>query len=653
MKKFVLIDNTAEYFDVANLEYAVRVLTEAKALGYEPVLVVNKRFKQTAINGIKVCPSYQHYLHRFEAREQIVSRYLRPMQDAYKKLSIAFVMKIVLARAGLLGHKIFIKIDERLPFIEACRLRLKVFLKKFSRVFIAAPFNRFNNNLLFKEATACFLQGTQSLFKELSLTAGDIVYLPNTRPLELHALTQFFHAEPNAPKVSWHLLFRQNIYKGREPDYFYQNESLRGLRCGFAGVEATLATQDLSLYADTIELTRQYACLGILKFMTLPVCIDAVYLKSIQDDSYARTLCVSYLGEARAEKGYPYLPSIVQDVWADYVSTGKIRFVLQSHCTASQAEPAIVVARAQLACFPESQVKLLAQSLSSSDYRNVLLSSDIVIIPYDAEAYYARSASVFVEALAAGIPVVVPAASWMATQLSRVITDYHQSLCADLTHIEARQLQEFSWHTDEELLTPPINIRNMLMKERLSYYASAAVPSTATHAVVFFESVRNTGGEYLTVSVNQQDKMQRSISKSKAILGGLSGEAQSCLIELGQGVDSLSIELKNSFSNYCLEVNRFEINFIMSKVALPESVVGVVYSDAADVAAALKTVIKNYAHYQATAQAFSDAWRDYHGAGNLLKILVDNKNSVSSPSKNFTGEMMRVISQIEQSEVII
>jgi hypothetical protein len=81
--------------------------------------------------------------------------------------------------------------------------------------------------------------------------------------------------------------------------------------------------------------------------------------------------------------------------------------------------------------------------------------------------------------------------------------------------------------------------------------------------------------------------------------------------------------------------------------------VGVVYSDAADVAAALKTVIKNYAHYQATAQAFSDAWRDYHGAGNLLKILVDNKNSVSSPSKNFTGEMMRVISQIEQSEVII
>jgi hypothetical protein len=653
MKRFVLIDNAAESSDVSNLEYAMRVLTEAKALGYEPILVVNKRSKQTAMNGIKVCSSYQHYLHRVEVREQIVSRFVSPLKDAYKKLSIIFVTKIFLAPAGLLGHKIFTKIDERLPFINGYRLRLKVFLKKFSRVFIAAPFNRFKNNLSFKEATECFLLGTQSIFKELSLAAGDIIYIPNMSSLELHALTQFFHGEPNAAKVSWHLLFRQNIYQGREPDYFYQNEGLRGLRCGFAGAAELLATQNLFLYTDTLALTRQYTRLGILKFATLPVCIDASYQKSIHDDNEDRRLCVSFLGEARAEKGYPYLPSIVQDFWVDYISTGKIRFVLQSHCTTARREPAIVVARAQLAAFSDDQVKLLDQSLSSVEYRDILLSSDIVIIPYDAEAYYARSASVFVEALAAGIPVVVPAASWMATQLSNVITDYHQSLCAELTVLEARSLQEFYWYTDEALLTSPVHMRNMLMKERLPYYTAVDVPTMATHAVIFFESVRNSGGEYLTVSVNQQDNMHRSISKSKATLGGLPGELQSFLIELVTGVDSLRIELKNSFSNYCLEVSRFEVNFLMSHVVIPESVVGVVYSDAADVAASLKEVIKNYAHYQATAQAFSQTCREYHGAGNFIKILVDNKNSASLTSKNTSGEMMHATSHIEQSEVSI
>jgi hypothetical protein len=203
------------------------------------------------------------------------------------------------------------------------------------------------------------------------------------------------------------------------------------------------------------------------------------------------------------------------------------------------------------------------------------------------------------------------------------------------------------------LLTPPINSRNMLMKERLPYYASTAVPRAATHAVVFFESVRNTGGEYLTVSVNQQDNLQCSISKSKVTLGGLPGETQSCLIELVLGVDSLRIELKNSFSNYCLEVTRFDVNFILSDVVLPESVVGVVYSDTADVSAALKEVIKNYAHYQATAQAFSDTCKEHHGAQNLMKILIDNNNSDSATRKNFTGEMINATTQIEQSEVSI
>lgn len=57
------------------------------------------------------------------------------------------------------------------------------------------------------------------------------------------------------------------------------------------------------------------------------------------------------------------------------------------------------------------------QPLSEENYREQLLNSDLILLPYDSYAYARRSSGIFVEAMALGIPTIIPKGSWMETQV--------------------------------------------------------------------------------------------------------------------------------------------------------------------------------------------------------------------------------------------
>jgi hypothetical protein len=58
-------------------------------------------------------------------------------------------------------------------------------------------------------------------------------------------------------------------------------------------------------------------------------------------------------------------------------------------------------------------VEVLEGPLASDAYIELMLNSDVVLIPYSRTHYAARSSGVFAEAVAAGIPTVHPRESWM------------------------------------------------------------------------------------------------------------------------------------------------------------------------------------------------------------------------------------------------
>lgn len=62
-------------------------------------------------------------------------------------------------------------------------------------------------------------------------------------------------------------------------------------------------------------------------------------------------------------------------------------------------------------------LRALPDALPRAEYWGWLQEADLIVLPYLAEWYHARTSGVFVEAIAAGKPVAVTASTWMANEL--------------------------------------------------------------------------------------------------------------------------------------------------------------------------------------------------------------------------------------------
>ena len=139
-----------------------------------------------------------------------------------------------------------------------------------------------------------------------------------------------------------------------------------------------------------------------------------------------------YLGDARHEKGYQLLPQIIDRMWADYAETNRVRFVIQSDChlrpAAAGKQHPVYESRMALGRLPPEKVTLIDAPLESSEFCRQTLQSDIGLLPYERSSYAVRCSGIFVDLLTIGVPMVVPAGSWLADQLAEATREYHVSL---------------------------------------------------------------------------------------------------------------------------------------------------------------------------------------------------------------------------------
>jgi len=126
-------------------------------------------------------------------------------------------------------------------------------------------------------------------------------------------------------------------------------------------------------------------------------------------------LKVVSLGNARVEKGLVELIDAIRVI--NGVGRGsQFEFVLQ----VNDAEPALSTVLQSFASERHPNVTLVTEALSSQDYHHLLSSAGLVALPYHRGTYEARTSGVFVEALAAGKPVICTSDTWMCDQLDGV-----------------------------------------------------------------------------------------------------------------------------------------------------------------------------------------------------------------------------------------
>jgi glycosyltransferase involved in cell wall biosynthesis len=161
----------------------------------------------------------------------------------------------------------------------------------------------------------------------------------------------------------------------------------------------------LHLFADTGQLADLYRSLVAVPVTTVSVPVMA---PPIRRGPVAAVPHLVFAGGARAEKGYDLLPPVIDRL------RGKMRMTIHSGPINAEADPGVQQAHRRLRHMAGPDVVLLERLLDPPEYMDLLASTDLMLLPYQADEYGPRSSGILAEARAMGVPAIVPRGTWMA-----------------------------------------------------------------------------------------------------------------------------------------------------------------------------------------------------------------------------------------------
>lgn len=380
-RRFILIDHSIEDSAGHYLEYARRVLGAAKADGFHTVLAINQRAQSIE------CPEADLILKPFSNtfwENQIQYKFRRVVGFILKKATMAFQ----------LGYA-----------------------EKFA-----------------EELAALISQG--------AVAENDLVFIPTLGGTELMGIS-LYSASSAAVPVCWHLLFRRDV---PPPASWFdvRNHVIKWqARASFTVADAAFRSGVRCLYTDTEELTQQYKSLGVGEFQTLPIPIDLSL--GHKQPWHQGPLIISYLGDLRDEKGIHHLPRIIRELRNEGFDPSQVIFNIQGNLPNGATTRSGLRAKQVLANEELGGVKVMDGPLSSEAYRDLLLGSDVVLLPYSTTNYAARSSGIYAEAVAAGIPTIHPRDSWMGRNAVGLSSSGYIKI-ADITSELKAVIQNYKKH---------------------------------------------------------------------------------------------------------------------------------------------------------------------------------------------------------------
>jgi hypothetical protein len=579
MPKFVLIDPSLQAIGGHHFEYALHILRAAEQAGFEPWLASHRKFRDQAEmpEDWRILPLYQRGTY---SKRRIMADGDSPADPP-------------------------------------------------SRGWIVRRVAEWWNDRRRAKRSTIFARDTSALFRQIALEPGDQVFLPTVSELELLGLAQFLARDDRSAGVDWHLQFHFPIYAGYEPDYPAQDAGLEGLRRGFRQASALAADHRLHFYTTTDGLAVQYNRLGVAPFQALPYPGNPTLLSSrVRSLTHSGPLRVTYLGDARHEKGYQLLPQIIDRLWSDYAETSRVRFVIQSDCHFAQPPQGnnpICESRTALGRLPPEKVTLIDAPLESGEFCRQMLKSDIGLLPYERASYAVRCSGIFVDLLAIGVPMVVPAGSWLADQLAEATRDYHvglrhgQRVCG---RISARAGIRFP------------------------------VPAGASDAVLFLRwpvDLKLCSGAYALVEATYWGHDGVRLGMWPTVVGpGRPDRMSTGLVRLPSGTEALTLEWRNAYGPQPLDFREVEVCCLAADAErqTPRGAVGLVAADVEQFPELLADIVEHYTHYRQTAAGASRRWSEWNNPARVLAELLSQRPSIPMPGSNLAprpGPLRRAI----------
>jgi glycosyltransferase involved in cell wall biosynthesis len=208
------------------------------------------------------------------------------------------------------------------------------------------------------------------------------------------------------------LVFHFTAYPDYSQPYHRAHYYTRALRY----LERSCRRSRFRLFTDSDELADEYSDYTRLPLRVLPI----PHVEHSNNTPRGQTdhgcdhpVRLTYLGDARMNKGFHLLPQLFQQLEPE-IRQGLVEGEIQANVRFAdewQARHAADRLRRQ------KGIILHDRELSSPEYYALLDRADTVLLPYLLENYHSQTSGIFAEALAVGKPVVVPRGTWMSRQL--------------------------------------------------------------------------------------------------------------------------------------------------------------------------------------------------------------------------------------------
>lgn len=307
-------------------------------------------------------------------------------------------------------------------FREICPPIILKLLKKGLSPFIKKPVSTPVNKLHFDldhELQSCTIF-KNDLSKILAITNAkncDFVFLPTAHGRELLAISQICEESEFAPRFALefrHALDFPLIKLPPDEEHAYVSQH----RFYFERIKEKGLAGKIRLFTDTKELSEDYMKFSGLPFDVLPIPFRQNFLENHEvplPDSHEKIRIV-YIGDPREEKGFHWLPFLVDFLSADYLKTNKVVLEIQASIHPANSELKCINALEILKSYPPEWINFhgLNGPLDPENYYKLLSKAHAIICPYDKPTYHSRSSGTLTEAIAAGVPTIVPAETWLS-----------------------------------------------------------------------------------------------------------------------------------------------------------------------------------------------------------------------------------------------
>lgn len=268
---------------------------------------------------------------------------------------------------------------------------------------------------------AIFRRDLEYLLSITGFSAEDHVLFGTAHARELIAVQAVARQLDDDRCPCFHLEYRHPLLQDRDdPEELCQSPNVRQHQFFFSRYRQLGASPRIRLYTDTPELADEYSLVTSCAFEVLPIPFRAGLIRP-RPPSARFSLTIAYFGDARDEKGFHWLPALVDAVARREDRPTRVNFKFQASIGAPQYSPKSVLALHRLANHPSGAVQLFGVDapLSPEAYYDLVSAADVVVLPYEQKRYQSASSGTLAEAIAAGLPTVVPAESWMSTQIPR------------------------------------------------------------------------------------------------------------------------------------------------------------------------------------------------------------------------------------------